>query len=312
MCGKTKNGTPQIDFNILGFSSLENVQLVFCVGAILMYFLTVFGNLVIITLVCLVSQLQKPMYFFLCILSIQDIIYVSAILPKFMSITITGDKTISYLGCMIQVFLFSFCVIAEFFLLTSMAYDRYVAICIPLHYTVIMSKKICAVLASASLIVAILNSILFSSVISNYSFCKSQDINHFFCDIKTVMKLSCSDTTNLMKIIVGEGILFGFIPVALIITSYVYIISTILKIRTSTGRLKTFSSCSSHLTVVIIFCGTALSLYLKPETENSQEQDKLISLLYVAVVPMLNPLVYSLRNKQVAQAFKKVTGKIFV
>ncbi|KAM4663478.1 olfactory receptor 1G1-like [Discoglossus pictus] len=312
MSKNIKNITLQIDFHILAFSNFENVKQVFIVGVLLIYLLTVLGNMIIVLLVCLVSQLHTPMYFFLFILSIQDIVYVSAIMPKLLAITITADTSISYLGCMTQLFLFTFCVVAEFFMLTSMAYDRYVAICIPLHYSLIMNKKVCTLLASATWFIAFLNSWLFSLTMSSYSFCNSQDINHFFCDVKAMLQLSCDDTTNLINIIFAEGVLFGFLPFALILTSYVYIISTILKIRSAAGRLKTFSSCSSHLTIVVIFYGTALSLYLKPESEQSMELDKLLTMLYVAVVPMLNPIVYSLRNKQVAEAFKKVTGKVIL
>ncbi|KAM4749127.1 olfactory receptor 2K2-like [Rhinophrynus dorsalis] len=297
---KTLHGT----FYLLAFSRAAVLHIGLFVGILLIYLLATFGNMLITVLVGLVPQLQTPMYFFLCNLSFQDIVYVSAILPKLMDITITGDTRIYFPDCIIQIFLFVFCVGTEFMLLASMAYDRYVAICIPLRYSLIMNKRVCALMASASWIIGALDSVMYSFLISKLSFCKSKEINHFFCDVKSVLKLSCSDTTIIKSLIVTDVLLMGLLPFVLIMISYVFIISTIIKIRTSAGRLKIFSSCSSHLTVVILFFGTCLSLYIKPESEQSQERDKLVSLLYVALVPMLNPLVYSLRNKQVLKAIK--------
>ncbi|KAE8619429.1 hypothetical protein XENTR_v10009762 [Xenopus tropicalis] len=271
--------------------------------------MAILGNMTIISLVYLVPQLHTPMYFYLGNLSVQDILYVSAILPKLMSITITGDSSISYQACTAQLFVFVFCVCTEFMLLTSMAYDRYLAICVPLHYSQIMNKNLCIILAAVSWFIGILKSLLYTLLMSQLLFCHSREINHFFCDVKTLLKLSCNDLTNVKTIISVDGVFLGFLPFTLITTSYAFIVSTVLKIQTTLGRLKVFSSCFSHLTVVILFFGTAISLYLKPESKNSQENDKLLSLLYVALVPMLNPLVYSLKNKQVSLAFKKIAKK---
>ncbi|OCT86469.1 hypothetical protein XELAEV_18020153mg [Xenopus laevis] len=268
--------------------------------------MAILGNIIIIVLICLVPQLHTPMYFYLGNLSVQDILYISSILPKLMSITITGDTSISHPECIAQVFVFVFCVCTEFMILTSMAYDRYVAICVPLHYSQIMNKKLCIIFATVSWFIGVLKSSLYSFLMSQLSFCHSKEINHFFCDVKTLLKLSCNDPTNIETIISVDGVFLGFLPFLLITTSYALIISTVLKIQTSSGRFKAFSSCFSHLIVVILFFGTAISLYLKPESKYSQEKDKLLSLLYVALVPMLNPLVYSLRNKQVFLAFKKI------
>ncbi|KAM4749102.1 olfactory receptor 13F1-like [Rhinophrynus dorsalis] len=296
------NGT---EFVLLAFKSYKEYQLVFCIGVLLMYLLALFGNMMIIAFVCMASQLHSPMYFFLCNLSVQDIIYVSAILPKLLVITISGNTSISFNGCITQMFTFAFCVGTEFFLLSSMAYDRYVAICIPLHYSLIMNVKICAILATMSWLLGALNSLLHSLLMSCLSFGNVHTINHFFCDVKTLLKLSSSDTTKIQILISVEGIVLGCIPFLLIMISYGYIIATILRIHNSEGRLRAFSSCSSHLTVVILFCGTFLSLNLKPGSEHSEEQDKLLSMVYIAVVPVLNPLVYSLRNKEVLKVMKR-------
>ncbi|KAM4749136.1 olfactory receptor 2A12-like [Rhinophrynus dorsalis] len=298
------NNTICRPFQLLAFSRTAVFQVGLFIGILLMYLLTTLGNVLITALVCVTSQLHTPMYFFLCSLSVQDIVYVSAILPKLMDITITGNTSISFAGCLTQLFVFSFCVCTEFFLLTFMAFDRYVAICIPLRYSIIMNIRVCILMASASWIIGLFNSFPYPLIISKLPFCNSQEINHFFCDLKAVLKLSCSESPFLKYFMFMDYVFLGFLPFLQILTSYVFIIFTIIKIQTSAGRIKSFSSCSSHLTVVLLFFGTSISLYMKPESEHSQEQDKLLSLLYVALVPMLNPLVYSLRNREVVKAMK--------
>ncbi|XP_018425061.1 PREDICTED: olfactory receptor 1G1-like [Nanorana parkeri] len=280
-------------------------------GVLLMYMLSVLGNLIIITVVCIAPQLHSPMYFFLCNLGVQDIIYVSSILPKFVFVQITGDTSILFTSCIIQLMVFLVCLDAEFFLLGAMGFDRYVAICVPLKYSLIMNKKACLTLAFTSWSVGSLNALLFAFLISNLTFCDSRSIDHFFCEIKALMRLSCSDITHMNTIIFVEGGLIGFFPFTMILTSYTFIIAAILKIRTSVGRTKAFSSCSSHLTVVLLFCGTSISVYMKPESENSVEQDQILSLLYIAVVPALNPLVYSLRNREVLKVLRMCKENFF-
>ncbi|KAM4749132.1 olfactory receptor 2G3-like [Rhinophrynus dorsalis] len=303
-----QNTTSDRGFRLMAFSSSAEVRLGILIGILILYLLIILSNILVIVLVCLAPQLHTPMYFFLCNLSVQDIVYVSAILPKLMDITITGDTYISFTACFLQRLVFILCVDTEYFLLTSMACDRYVAICIPLRYSLIMNKRLCALLASISWILGIVNALRYSFLFSNLSLCNIQEIDHFFCDLKTMLQLSCSDTTNFITMMSIECVVFGFLPTVLIITSYAFIISTILKIRSSATRLKVFFSCSSHLTTVILFGGTSLILYLKPGTEHSHEQDKILSLLYIAVVPLLNPLVYSLRNKDILNALKVWRG----
>ncbi|KAG9467020.1 hypothetical protein GDO78_015768 [Eleutherodactylus coqui] len=299
------------EFHLLSFSISADFQIVFFTGILLMYLLILLWNLVIVVLISLSSKLHTPMYYFLCNLSVQDIVYVSAILPKFLAITITQDLRIAFQGCIIQMFFFTFCVGTEFLLLTSMAYDRYVAICVPLHYTTIMSKGVSIILALASWLVGFLTALIHSVMVSFVSFCTSQYINHFYCDLKTMIQLASSDTTHIKTLLFVVCVVLGLFPFLLILTSYIFIISTIIKIRSSKGRAKAFSSCSSHLTVVILFYGTPLSAYMIPESEHSQEQDKMLSLLYTAVVPLLNPLVYSLRNNEVLTAVKNINQKYF-
>ncbi|KAM8930738.1 olfactory receptor 1J2-like [Pelodytes ibericus] len=299
-----KNCTPHGKFHLLAFSGSGEMQIVFFTVILLMFVMAVLGNLVITILVCLVVQLQTPMYFFLCNLSVQDIIYVSAILPNVLAITITGDNSISFPSCVAQMFFFIFCAGTEFFLLTSMAYDRYVAICLPLNYILIMNKKLCILLVTVCWLLGISNSLTHALLISNLSFCSIRNVDHIYCDLKKILKLSSSDISIIETVLSVEWVFLGLLPFMLIMTSYVRIISTILKIRTSKGRSKAFSSCSSHLTIVFLSYGTCLSFYAKPASKDSTELDKLLSLLYIAVVPMLNPFVYSLRNQDVLRTIR--------
>ncbi|XP_053319809.1 olfactory receptor 1019-like [Spea bombifrons] len=304
-----KNKTLQGEFQLLAFTNIAGAKIPIVIFVLLFYVLSLMGNLIIIALVCLASHLHTPMYFFLCNLSIQDLIYTSNLHPKLLSITLTGNTSIAFPPCISQIYLFIFCFDVEIFLLTSMAYDRYVAICSPLHYSLKMNRKVCMLLAIGSWISGALNSTVHSFIMSNLPFCKSRIINHFFCEVETMLKLSCKDTKDVQHFIFFECLFLGFVPFLLIMISYIYIIITILKIRTSEGRRKTFSSCSSHLTVVILLYGTGLGSYMKTETKNYPEQDKLISMTYTLLVPMLNPLVYSLRNKDVLKAMTILTGK---
>ncbi|XP_053545670.1 olfactory receptor 1E5-like [Bombina bombina] len=281
------------------------------IGVLLLYLLAVLGNMIITILACTVSQLHTPMYFFLCNLSVQDIIYVSTILPKLLAITITRDRSIFFSSCITQLFLFALCLVTEFFLLTSMAYDRYVAICNALRYSLIMNRMVCILLATICWIVGTFNSLLFTLMMSKLSFSKEQEVSHFFCDPQTVLKNSCSDTTIIKTLVTMQGLFLGCCPFILILSSYMFIIFTILKIQTSAGRLKAFSSCSSHLMVVFLFYGASLGLNMKPKSEDQQEIEKVLSMLYIAVVPVLNPLVYSLRNRDVFRAMKTCFKHVF-
>ncbi|XP_072275332.1 olfactory receptor 5V1-like [Pyxicephalus adspersus] len=297
------------EFHLLAFSMSAHAQLGIFTLILVIYSITMLGNVLIISLICLVSHLQTPMYFFLCNLSVQDIIYISDTLPKFLAITKSRIHGITFPACITQLFIFVFCIGTEFFLLTSMAYDRYIAICIPLHYAIIMRKLICILLASVSWMVWLVNALIQSLILSHAKFCNSKDINHFYCDLKIMIKLASSDTTIIQTYLLVIIIVLGFLPFVLILTSYICIISTIAKIRSSGGRIKAFSSCSSHLTIVILFYGGVLGTYTILESEHSQQQEKLISLLYTALVPLLNPLVYTLRNKEVLKAMKHVKEK---
>ncbi|KAM3926819.1 olfactory receptor 13F1-like [Leptodactylus fuscus] len=298
------NETFEGDFTLGTFSGPHSSSLVLILGILLMYLLSVLGNLIIIVVVCAAPRLHTPMYFFLCNLSIQDIIYVSNILPKLLVIQVTGETQISFLECLTQMFVFAACADSEFSLLAFMAFDRYVAICIPLRYSIIMNKRVYVTLALISWMASFLNSSLVVFLISHFSFCDSKYIGHFFCDVKALIRLSCSDVTLMNYVLWIEEYVVGFLPFVMILTSYAFIMYTILKLKTSATRLKVFSSCSSHLMVVFLFFGTSLSLYMKPDSKDSTELDMSLSLLYVGVVPALNPLVYSLRNREVLKILR--------
>ncbi|XP_073413302.1 olfactory receptor 13C8-like [Dendrobates tinctorius] len=292
------------DFHLLAFSEYHNLSYVVILSILLMYLLCMLGNLIIIGVVWMAPQLHTPMYFFLCNLSTLDMAYVSAILPKFLDFQITKKTRISFTGCFTQLFMSVACITTEFLLLSSMAFDRYVAICVPLNYAIIMNKKTCLLLSLSPWTIGALNSLLYVFLISRLWFCDSKHITHFYCDMKALLKISCSDIRYLNLVILSEGYTLGFIAFGMILLSYVFIISAILKIKTSAKRLKIFSSCSSHLTVVLLFCGSSLSVYMNPDSKSSTDIDLMLSLLYVAVVPALNPLVYSLRNKEVLAVLK--------
>ncbi|OCT90215.1 olfactory receptor 1-like [Xenopus laevis] len=298
------NRTTKNDFHLLAFSCSGEFQPFLFIGLLIIYLTAVLGNMMIIVLVCLVSQLHTPMYFFLCNLAVQDIIFISSFLPKLMTIIITGDNSISFPSCITQMFLFTFCISIDIFLLATMAYDRYVAICIPLRYYLIMNPRVCVLLVTMAWILFIPNSVCYTFLLSGLSFCKSRELDHIFCELKKFLEISCSDTSHIKQMMSLEIPFVAILPFLLILTSYVYVITTIIKFRTSAARFKAFSSCSSHLTVVLLLFGTSIGIYIKPDSENSQEQEKFLSLLYIGVVPMLNPVVYSLRNRQVWTAAK--------
>ncbi|XP_075199982.1 olfactory receptor 5AR1-like [Anomaloglossus baeobatrachus] len=300
------DNTTVLEFHILAFSTSGDMTYITFIGFLLIYLLVVCGNLLIASLVTAVPQLHTPMYFLLCNLSIVDATFISTIFPNLLSITLTADTTIYFSGCMTQLYFFILCVDEEILILTCMAYDRYVAICSPLHYPLLMSKKMCIVMAASSLLMSTLNSLMFTLLTYGLLFCRSSEINHFFCEIRAIMSLSSSDTTSLEMVLFIEDICLVFLTFLLFMFSYLHIISSILKIRSLKGRFKTFSSCSSHLTSVVVFYGPILFLYMKSLSDHSSDEDKFTSLLYVAAVPMLNPIVYSLRNKEVKGAIRQI------
>ncbi|XP_068964186.1 olfactory receptor 5B2-like [Petaurus breviceps papuanus] len=293
------------EFILIGLTGTPELQVPLFIMFTFIYLIALVGNLGIVALISWDSHLHTPMYFFLSNLSLVDFGYSSAITPKVMSGLLTGDKVISYNSCVTQLFFFMAFVTTESFLLASMAYDRHAAICKPLHYTTTMTLTVCAHLVSGAHICGFLTSSIIIGNMFSLSFCGSNIIHHFFCDIPPLLVLSCSDIhiTELIVFILGS--FNAFFPFIVIFTSYLLIFIAILKIHSAEGRQKAFSACASHLTAVSIFYGSVIFMYFQPSSKHSMDTDKMASVFYTMVIPMLNPLVYSLRNKEVKNAFRK-------
>ncbi|XP_053141521.1 olfactory receptor 1052-like [Hemicordylus capensis] len=273
------------------------------------YTVTLVGNLGIIVLIWLDPQLHTPMYFFLSSLSFLDACYSTTITPNMLVNFLIGNKTISYAACITQYFFFAIFATTEFFLLAAMAYDRYVAICNPLLYTAVITKRICIGLVAGSYLWGLVNSLIHTSGLLRLSFCGSNVINHFFCDLTPLLKLSCSDIYMNEMLIFTFGSLFEMSTLLIIIVSYIFILMAVLRIHSAKGRQKAFSTCASHLTAVAIYHGTILFMYFRPSSSYSLDTDKMASVFYTVIIPMLNPLIYSLRNKDVKCAVRKVIGR---
>ncbi|XP_004682815.1 PREDICTED: olfactory receptor 5B12-like [Condylura cristata] len=304
-----ENTTEVTEFILVGLTNDPNLQIPLFIIFSLIYLFILIGNLGMIKLILLDSRLHTPMYFFLSNLSLVDFGYSSAVTPKVMTGFLTGDNVISYNACATQFFFFGGFVTAENFLLAVMAYDRHAAVCKPLHYTNTMTKGVCVCLVTGSYFCGFLNASIHTGDIFSLSFCRSNVVDHFFCDAPPLLTLSCSDThvTEMaMFFVVGFNVLFSILVISI---SYLFVFITILRMRSSAGRQKAFSTCASHLTAVSIFYGTVIFMYLQPSSSHSMSTDKMASVFYTMIIPMLNPLVYSLRNKEVKSAFKKTVGK---
>ena len=304
-----ENNTEVAEFILLGLSSAPELQVPLFMIFTLIYLISVVGNLGMVILILMDSRLHTPMYFFLSNLSLVDFCYSSAVTPKVMAGLLLGDKVISYNACAAQMFFFASLATVENYLLASMAYDRYAAVCKPLHYTTTMTTGVCARLVIGSYVYGFLIASLHIRETFSLSFCKSNVVHHFFCDVPAVMALSCSDRqiSELILVIVASfNIVFALL---VILISYLFIFVTILKMHSAEGYQKALSTCASHLTAVSIFYGTIIFMYLQPSSSHSMDTDKIASVFYTMVIPMLNPLVYSLRNKEVKNAFKKVAEK---
>nr|XP_056722737.1 olfactory receptor 6F1-like [Euleptes europaea] len=301
---RAQNKTRVMEFILLGFPGSHYVQMGIFMSFLTIYILTVFGNVTIVILVITNSRFHTPMYFFLGNLSFLEIWYTMTIMPKTLSVLLGDSRSISFTGCILQIFFNYSLACSEFFMLSVMAYDRYLAICYPLQYSTLMDIKLCCKLAAVSWLLGFLAMTTPTVLMSKLSFCGPNMINHFYCHIDSWISLSCSDTHAseiAMFIVAIVVILISFLITFL---SYAYIISTILHIASAKGRLKAFSTCSSHLTVVVIWFGSAIILYIKPSKRASVEMTKVVNIMNTIVTPMLNPFIYTLRNKDVKEALK--------
>ncbi|XP_069486134.1 olfactory receptor 5F1-like [Ambystoma mexicanum] len=304
-----KNQTSFTWFILLGLTEDETLKIPLFVLFFMVYIITLLGNIGIITLIIKSPRLHTPMYFLLSSLSFVDLFYSTIITPNMLANFLSTLHVITFLGCVTQLFFFVALASTDALLLGVMAYDRYNAICNPLHYPVIMTRKVCVSLVAAACTVGSVNSLVNTGFIFRLKFCSDNLISHFYCDIPPLLKISCSDTT------LNEVVLFtvaGCVEVGSLLSvliSYAYIIFAIIKIKSSAGRRKAFSTCASHFVCVTMFYVPVLFMYLRPSSVYARDQDKVASLFYTVITPMLNPIIYSLRNKEVKRALSTFPQK---
>lgn len=297
------------EFVFLGLSSQPEMQLILFIMFLFFYLLTVAGNVIIITVIQIEPRLQTPMYFFLTNLSFLDICYISTNVPQMLSNLVGKKKTIPFSSCATQMyFSLSFGMI-ECVLLGVMAYDRYVAICHPLHYTVIMNRSTCVQLAAISWSSSFLSSMVINVLTLSLPYCGPNVLNHFFCEVPSILRLACTDTSFTEMVVFIFSIIIVFIPFLLIVVSYARILLSLLRMQSASGRHKALSTCASHLTVVALFYGTAIFVYMRPQSKSSRAGGKIIAVFYTVITPMFNPLIYSLRNQDVKGALRKAIAK---
>ncbi|XP_056396138.1 olfactory receptor 5F1-like [Hyla sarda] len=296
-------------FLIVGLSETSDPQVLLFLVFLSIYLITVVGNLIILSVISSDRRLHTPMYFFLANLAAVDIFLSSVTVPKLLYILITAQKSISYAGCVAQLYFFQLFMVVECYILTVMAYDRYVAICFPLNYTLIVSRTVRIRIVLACWASGVLNSVVQVVSICHLDFCSPNKVDHFFCDVTPLFKLSCSDTK------VGEGlfmivvVIAGMGPLIFILVTYGRIIAAVTKIRSGKGRRKTFSTCASHFLVVALYYGSGIFSYIWPSSTYAMDKDvKVVAVLYTIMTPMLNPIIYSLRNREVKQAMWKAMG----
>ncbi|XP_040096917.1 olfactory receptor 1I1 [Oryx dammah] len=305
-----ENRTAVSEFLLLGLSEKPEHQ-IFLLGLFLpMYLVTIFGNLLIILAIITDSHLHTPMYFFLCNLALVDIFFSSTTIPKMLVNLWTQSKAIPFAGCLAQMYAFHLFGTMDSFLLAVMAIDRFVAIVHPLRYLAIMSPRVCGLLVVGSWLITNLQSIVHASLMAQLTFCAGSEIPHFFCDLMPLLKLSCSDTHTNELVIFACGIIMGISPLTCILLSYICIFWAVFMIPSAQGKWKAFSTCGSHLTVVTLFYGTIFAVYLQPVSPTSLQKDKAAALMCGVVIPMLNPFIYSLRNKNMKAALRKLVSNI--
>ncbi|XP_021008051.1 olfactory receptor 5AN1-like [Mus caroli] len=303
------NSTEITQFILLGFTDLPRIIILLFVTFLLIYITTLTWNLSLIVLIRMDSYLHTPMYFFLCNLSIIDLCYVTSTVPKMLSNFFQERQTISFVGCIVQNFIFSTMGLSESCLMAAMAYDRYAAICNPLLYASIMSPTLCVLMVLASYLSGLTASLLQLFALLRLHFCGTNVIKHFFCDMPQLLVLSCTDTFFVQVLTAILTMIFGFVNMLVIMISYGYIVLSILKITSAKGRSKAFNTCASHLTAVSLFYTSSIFVYLSSSSGGSSSFDRFVSVFYTVVIPMLNPLIYSLRNRDIKDAMKRLQKK---
>ncbi|XP_008830408.1 olfactory receptor 5AN1-like [Nannospalax galili] len=306
---ETGNITEITEFILLGFSDFPRITALLFIIFLLIYITTLTGNLCLIVLIRMDSHLHTPMYFFLSNLSFIDLCYVTSTVPKLLFNFFQEKQSISFVGCVVQYFFFSMLVISECCLMTAMAYDRYAAICNPLLYASIISPTLCNGMVMGSYMGGLTCSLSQICALLQLHFCGPNVIRHFFCDVSQLIHLSCTDTFFAEVLFVIIAAIFGIMNALVVMMSYVYIILSIMKISSTKGRSKAFNTCASHLTAVSLFYGSGVFVYLRSTSGVSSSFDRFASMFYIMVIPMLNPLIYSLRNKEIKDAMKRLQKK---
>ncbi|XP_069323616.1 olfactory receptor 2AJ1-like [Eulemur rufifrons] len=299
-----KNQTSSSDFTLLGLFSSSQTSLISFLFIFVIFVVAVAENTLMILLIRSDSRLHTPMYFLLSHLSSMDILHISNIVPKMLANFLSGSKTISFVGCGFQVFLSLTLLGGECLLLAAMSCDRYVAICHPLRYAILMDDSVSVVMAGGSWFVGTLNSIVHTAYLLHFPFCGSRAIDHFFCEVPAMLKLSCVDTSGYEGGVYVSGIIFLLIPFSVISASYVQILLTVLQMKSSEARKKSFSTCSFHMIVVMMYYGPFIFTYMRPKSYHTPGQDKFLAIFYTILTPTLNPVIYSFRNKDVLGAMK--------
>uniref|UniRef100_A0A8D1PS09 Olfactory receptor n=1 Tax=Sus scrofa TaxID=9823 RepID=A0A8D1PS09_PIG len=303
------NETHITEFLLLGLTSDPRKQVWLFASFLAMYLVNMAGNSVIIAAIWGDAHLHTPMYFFLSNLSFVDICFTNVIVPRMLANILSKGKNVPFAQCLTQMYFFVTCAITDSFLLAAMAIDRYVAICNPLHYTTTMNPRRCLLLVITSWLVSHLHSLTHTILMARLSFCGPNIIHHFFCDVQPLLMLSCSDTSVNELLAFTEGSFVIMSPFLFIIVSYVCITRAVLRVPSGRGRFKVFSTCGSHLTVVTLYYGTAISVYIRPSSTYSVTKDRVVTVIYTVVIPMLNPFIYSLRNKDMKHALHKLMRK---
>ncbi|MBZ3869695.1 Olfactory receptor 2T4 [Sciurus carolinensis] len=307
------NHTRWADFILVGLFGQSQHPALLCVVIFLVFLMALSGNALLVLLIHSNTPLHTPMYFFISQLSLMDMMYISITVPKVLLDQVLGVSTISVPECGLQMFLYLTLGGSEYFLLAAMAYDRYVAICHPLHYPVLINRKVCLLLASGCWFLGSVDGFMLTPVTMTFPFCRSREIQHFFCEVPAVMKLSCSDTSLYETLMYLCCVLMLLIPVTVISGSYSCILLTIHRMNSAEGRRKALATCSSHMMVVTLFYGAAVYTYMLPSSYHTPQKDMVVSVFYTILTPVLNPLIYSFRNKDVTAALRKMlsVGPVF-
>ncbi|XP_036858289.2 olfactory receptor 2T29-like [Manis javanica] len=307
------NHSGRSEFILMGIFSQSQHPTLLGMVIFMVFLMALSGNTILILLICSEARLHTPMYFFISQLSLMDVMYISVTVPKMLMDRVTGVNIISAPGCGMQMFLYLTLAGSECFLMATMAYDRYAAICHPLHYPVLMNNRVCVLLASGCWLLGSVDGFMLTPVTMTFPFCRSREIHHFFCEVPAVVKLSCSDTSMYETLMYLCCVLMLLIPVTIISGSYYFILLTIHRMNSAEGRKKAFATCSSHMTVVTLFYGSGVYTYMLPSSSHTPEKDMGLSVFYTILTPVLNPLIYSLRNKYVMAALKKMlnVGPVF-